>query len=788
MLKNYFKTSFRSLLKNPLSSFINTLGLALAIGCCMVVYAYLSLEFGMEDQHLKKDRIFMVTSEVNRDGEPDLFGIAPAAIGLQLKQDFPQITHQCRIEDRSVIVKKGDQVFREWTRMVDPEFMEIFDFELVKGDINSIQNRDKVIINEKIATKYFGDEDPTGKILLLKFAGESGRIQLEIGAVVKVDQTKTSFDFNFLTNYELRERFDENFKTVDWSENINAVFVMTESASDAEKISDQLASYPAIVNSAQKDWEILAFSLEPLTTLYDRSKDIRWDISRQSDVEGQVILSIIAILMIVLACVNYLNIAIASAVKRLKEIGIRKVTGANRGSLITLFMIENLFQTFIALVIGVVLGAVFFVPGMGNLFGLEMGLEVMTLQFWVFIIGLLLFTAVASGAYPALYVSRFQVVSILKGKLLFGRRNLLSKIFMTFQFIIACVAVSCGIFFTLNTEYQEERPWGYEKESRIMIPTREYDKRVALENRISQLPSVEAIAASRNHLGYSVSTSVIELPDAKKEVERIEVDERYIEVMGLELEEGRIFREDYESDRTAVVVNQTFVKRMEWDDALLKTFRFDSVQYTVIGVLKDFHYRSFWSDINPIFFRMADTNEQDILVVKTKVGKEIETYEEIEAIWSDLFPEAPFNGDYQSDLFADYFRNVNGHKVLMISVAVIALVMTCLGLFGLVSLNVSSRVKEFSVRKVLGANWMALTKAISSHFSLFLVISLAIGGPLSYVLVKTLFGVIYKFHMAVTPGPILVMFGLIVATVVVTVSSHLLKVTKTNPTVGLRAE
>ena len=504
MLRNYLKTSLRSFLKNPLSSFINTFGLALAIGCCMVVYAYLYLEWGMEEQHTRRDRIFMVTSEVNRDGDPSLYGVAPPAIGLKLIEDFPQVTHQTRIEHRSIVVKYGENVFREWTRMVDPEFMEMFDFEVLRGDASALKDRDKVIISERMAEKYFGDKDPIGQSLVVRFSGERGRTQLEVGAVVRVDEYKTSFDFNFLTNYTLRERIEEDFKPVDWSENINGVFIMTEKPDDILAITDQVKDYPAIVNSAQKDWDVLSFTFEPLSTLFERSNYIRWDVSRQSDVEGHIVLSVIALLLIVLACLNYLNIAISSAVKRLKEIGVRKVIGATRSRLIMQFMVENLFLTFVALVLGTIIGATLFIPGMNGLFGIEMGLEVMTFEFYSFLIGLLLFTAIASGAYPALYVSKFQVVSILKGKLMFGRNNLLARVFMTLQFVIACVAVSCGIFFSLNTEYQENKPWGYEKENRILVATRDYSQREALENKVIQMPNIEGVSATRNHLGRSV--------------------------------------------------------------------------------------------------------------------------------------------------------------------------------------------------------------------------------------------------------------------------------------------
>ncbi len=787
MLRNYFKISWRTFSKNPLSSFINTLGLSLAIGCCMVGYAFLSMEYNMESQHENRHRTYMVTTEADRDGGVNTYGITPGAIGLQLKEDFPQIKYMTRVWDESVIVKSEENVFREWTRMVEPDFPKMFDFQLIKGRLSSISERENVIINTKIAEKYFGKDEPIGRTILIRFSNGE-KVSLNVSAVVEIDQMKTSFYFDFLTNYGLKERVFEDFKDADWSENVSGTFVMLDDPTDIDLIKGNTTGYPAIINNVQKDWEVVSIGFEPVSTLYDRSNTIRWDISRQSDVEGQVVLSIISILMLVLACLNYLNIAISTAVKRLKEIGIRKVIGANRGKLVTQFMVENLFQTFVALIIGVLLGATVFLPGLNNTFGITLGLEVFTLEFYLFLTGLLLLTAIISGAYPSLYISRFQVVSIIKGKLMFGRQNLLSKVFLTLQFVIACMAVSCGVFFTLNTEYIQQHPWGFDKQNTMVVPTPDYETLTTFRNRLEQIPSVEAISTTSHHVGSRVASSVVEFPEQKMEVARLDVDAGYLNTMDMNLVMGRNFRQDYESDKSSVIVNQEFVKHQGWDDPLLKQFTFDSTQYTIIGVVEDFHYWSFWNEINPLFLRVSDDSEGRFLVLKIREGEMGETLSGLESLWLEMFPEIPFDGEYQADVFWEYFRNINGHKIMMISVAVIAMVMTCLGLFGLVGLNISGRMKEFSVRKVLGADNLALARAIGSHFVLFLGLALLAGAPVSMWMVRTFFENIYTVHMPLTYYPILMSLGLILVTVALTISGHLWKVVKANPVDGLRVE
>ncbi|MFY0688195.1 MAG: ABC transporter permease [Cyclobacteriaceae bacterium] len=787
MLKNYFKTTIRTFAKNPLSSFINTIGLAAGIACCMVVYAYLSIEFGMESQHSKADRTFMVTSQVDRDGEVENYGVSPAPIGLSMTEDFPQIEEMCRFEDRNAIVKYGDKVFVEWARMVDPSFFKMFDFPTLKGNKNDLTDRNKIVIDQTMAIKYFGEEDPIGQVIEARF-GSGPKLPLTIAAVVKADETKTSFNFNFLINYELLELADPVSKSSDWSENISGTFVLLNNPDKQRTLAESMSKYTGIINSAQKDWNVKSFTLEPVATLYNRSVDIRWDISQQADQEGRIILPIIAILMLVLACLNYLNIAISSAVKRLKEIGVRKVIGANRGRLVLQFMIENILQTGIALVVGFIVGTTLFLPGLNNLFGASMGVEVLKTELYLFLVGLLLVTSIASGAYPALYISKFQVVSILKGKLLFGRRNILSKVFMSLQFVIASIAVVCGIFFTLNSRHQLEREWGYNEKGTFVVKASEAEQLSRLEQKITQLPNVTAISKGQNHIGKSVRSTVIEFPDRKLEVKRLEVAPNYVNTIGLKLTEGRDFKVNFNADLNKVIINQEFVKTLEWEDPLNKTFRYDSVQYTVIGVVEDFHYYNFWNEIEPAFIKISNEEEFKYLVVKTNPDHIISTFEEVESAWASLFPDLPYDAAYQKDLFSSYFQSVNGQTVLMTSVAIIALMMTCLGLFGLVGLNVSGRVKEFSVRKVLGANPIAIAKAISSHFAIFMGVALIVGGPLSYVVVKAFMDAVFREHIPLTAGPIIVGIVMIMITVLITISSHLIKVIRANPVTGLRVE
>jgi putative ABC transport system permease protein len=788
MIRNYLKSSIRHLLKNPLASFINVFGLAAAIGTTMLAYAYLSLELTYEGQHMNKDRLFMVTSKVDRDGKADVFGIAPQPLAKVMKSDFPQVEYASRIEKRNVVVKRGDNVFHETIRMADPDYLNMFTLDLYNEKFDAIKDMSSVVIHPQIAEKYFGNENPLGQSLDFQFKGGK-KVTLKVVEIANSSEMETSFGFDFLVNFELLGLVDPDYRETNWSENISAAFIMTHKPEDLAVIQEKAKQYADVVNSAQKDWHVLDFGFEPLSTLYDHSRSIRWGISRQSDPDGQVVLVIIGILMLVLACLNYLNIAISSSTKRLKEIGVRKVIGANRLRLITQFIIENLLLSLIALVTGLFLAVYVFLPGFSSLFPVNMEINFLEPEFYFYLGGLLIATAIASGAYPAVYISSFQTVSIFRGKVQFGRKNPITKIFLSLQFVIACLTVACGIYFTLNSKYQERRDWGYDQKQGIMVQLSEEDQFETFKNALANDPDIERISGASHHLGARRASSVIDLPERKVEVGRMDVDAGYVETMNLRIKEGRSFNANSVADESNVIVNEAFVAALDWGNPIGESFRLDSVNYRVIGVVHDFHYWNFWNEISPLMIRLKKSeNQTNFLVLRAKEGKTHQVFDRVESKWSSMFPDVPFEGDYQAQLFKGYFNNLKGHGVLMSTVATLALMLSCFGLFGLVSLNVASRLKEFSIRKVLGADLVHITRAVVSHFMNYLLIALIIAGPLSYFTIVKFFGVIYTYHMPLTVYPTVVAVASVLLTVGLTVGTQLNRINRSNPTDGLRIE
>ena len=558
MFKNYFKISVRGLMKNPLNSFINIFGLAAAIGICLLLYAFAQYTYRTDQFHENKNIVYLATFFANRDGSQQEFGKTPRPLGEMLKEDFPQVKKMCRVQDGNVVVKQEENVFHERIRYVDPEFLEMFTFPLKWGASNSLRDINSIILNEEMSIKYFGEENPVGQSILIKFDKEQSKA-FKITGVAKNFPEARSIDFEFLVHFDNLRTAETSYDFHNWKEFVNATFIQVDKPTDVASITAKMEKYKAIQNQAvEKDWAISSFSFEPLATLHIRSEDIRDDISASSgsNYKAIIFLAVISLFLLALACFNYINIAIVSAAKRLKEIGVRKSIGASRRIVIIQFLSENLVITFFALIIGVLLGKFVVIPWFEqiNYFSTDFTLNDQTL--WVYLIAILLFTAIASGTYPAFYISRFQVVNILKGSVQFGKKNPITKIFLGFQLILACILMTSAVMFTQNSAYLAKRPWGYNQAEALYAEVQDQLAYEQLSAVMAQYPNVISMSGSVHHIAKSKTSAVLHLPGREFEVDQLSVDANYFKALGLEIVEGRAFNDHEGSDTQAVIVNE----------------------------------------------------------------------------------------------------------------------------------------------------------------------------------------------------------------------------------------
>lgn len=789
MFRNYFKVSFRGLKKNPVNSFINVFGLAVAIGLCVFAYAFAQWTYSTDQFHNNKHTVYLATFFANRDGVDQQYGTSPRPLGEHLRQDFAQVKRVCRVEDRNVVIKYNDQVFHERVRYVDPEFLDMFTFPLKWGTASSLLDVNSIILSETMSIKYFGDKNPIGQTIQMIYGKDQSKV-FKISGVAQEFPVAHTIGFNFLINFENLRTTDPGYNFHDWNAFVNATFIQVDNPSDLKSIKSKMEKYKSLQNNVVKeDWAISSFSFEPLATLHMQSEYIKDDISRSSKDNYITILFMLAIalLMLALACVNYINIAIATAAKRLKEIGVRKSIGATRKIVIVQFLTENMVLTSFALIIGVALGYFFFIPGFEALWHFSMGFHLTDVNLWIYLPVVLLITSVASGIYPALYISRFQVVTIFKGSVKFGHRNLLTKIFLGFQLVFACVFITMSVMFSQNTDYMSKRSWGYNQEDALyaMVPDQaSFEKLSAI---MAQHPDVLSVSGSTLHIGRNHKSTVLHFPDRNYEVDQLSVDARYFETMGFHLMEGRVFNDFEGSDRHAVVINETLARNFG-GTAIGQAFHIDTVHYEVIGVLKEFHSYTFSQTVRPLIFKVAEKEEYRFLTLRARSGSEIGVYKALQSGWSELFPEIPFEGGLQQDIWGFYYQEIGIYKLVWIIFAMLAITLAMLGLYGLVRLNVEGRTKEFSIRKILGAGLKNISTSVINQYLLLFIVALCIGAPLGHWLGTWLIEFSNEYHMPITFSGAAIAVIITALVLLMTVFTQIWKVIQSNPVNGLKVE
>ncbi|MEM6523671.1 MAG: ABC transporter permease [Bacteroidota bacterium] len=790
MYKSYMKTSFRRLLKHPLSTVINILGLAIAVGICVLVYSFGYWVNAVDQHHENKENVFLTTAFINRNGETQQWGLSPRPLGEMLANDFPQLQRVCRIQEQNVVIKEDDQVFHERISFVDPSYLEILTFPLELGSKSTLKDKSSIILSHKMAMKYFGDGNPLGADMKVIFINGEKKI-FTVTGVAKKFPGASAIKFDFLIHYDNVRTALDNYDPEDWSGVIRATLVYLENPKLISDITTKMGKYKELQNQAMEDWQVERFKFEPLSTLYQNSSDINKTLSNryyETNKMSYAILSILAIFMLALASVNYINIAIATASKRLKEIALRKTIGANRLMVVSQHLTENLITTFLALILGTLLGKYVFVPWFEYQNGYSSGFHFLDLQLWLYLVGVLIFTALISGLYPALYISKFQAVSIFRGKIKFGQGSFITKVFLGLQLVLATILIVCAIMFTQNTRYLQTRSWGYDPQDILYAQVGNYAMYDKLRDRISQYANVKDITGGSDHMGIHYSTKVMHQQERQYEINIVAVEPNYLSLVGLEVVAGRDFIHNSTVDRNSLIVNQKFLEQMSLDQAIGQEYIIDSTHYTIVGVVRDFHFFSFLSDIEPIVFAVGAEEDFRTVAFSVTKGTEMESYNFLKAQWSDLFPETPFRGGLQADVWGSYVTDLEWHGEFWRIIAYITVFMAALGLFGMISLNISGRIREFSIKKVLGANVRHIGLNVAENYVWLFLIAILIGSPLSYYLVQFLFDMVYPYHIPSNINSLLLSACILLSSLWCVVSILLVRINQANPIQGLKEE
>ena len=793
MIKNFLVITFRNLMKNKLFVFINVLGLAIALACCIVAYLNWEYNIKFDTQHVNAANIYRVNFTRITNGVPIKNGSCPMPLGEIIRQNFSQVDEVVRVFPAGGNFKVGDELFRTAVTCVDPNFFKVFTFEMIHGNGDNLQDKSRIFISDALATKYFPDiDDPVGQIIT--YINGEERIEYLVGGVFKKLPQNNSFEF-----IEAYVHFDNVFDVQGWDKNdwsfFNTTFIWINNPKDIPEIEKQLQDYVEIQNRAKEDYKVNEYYLDPFVGMAIRAEreDI-WNhwFNNSLPVAAATAPGIMAILILLLACFNFTNTSIAMANKRIKEIGIRKVLGSGKGQLIAQFLGENIMLAFFALIAGILLAS-YLVPLYSQMWTfLEIRLNLLdSSELLGFLLLLLILTGLIAGSYPAFYVSSFHPASILKGTQKYGGTSLFTRILLTFQYIISIIAIVSGFVFSQNAEYQKNYDVGFEAESVVFAYVDNGNAYRTYKNELTGYNKIKSIAGSAHSLTTNWYTDPILFETSELDVMLLDIGDDYLETMSSTLLEGREFIKDSQNDvDRSVIVNEELVRILNWDKPIGKRILLkDTIELFVTGVVKDIYLSGgLWNPIDPLLLRYTLEDNYRFISVKADVDDLKDVHDFMEAKWKEVFPDRLPTVQYMNASKVESALINTNIRAIFVFLGIVALFLSSIGLFSLVSLNIIKRTKEIGVRKVMGASIPRIVSHISKEFFIILVIASIIGSIAGYYLSNMLMASIWVYYIAIGLSPFILSIFILFIISTMTVGTKIVGAASLNPAHTLRTE
>jgi ABC-type antimicrobial peptide transport system permease subunit len=791
MFRNYLLVTFRNLLKNRVFTLINILGLGIALSVCIVAFFNHMFNYEFDRTHVNFDKIYRVNSFRDMEGREQEYGVVPATLGLEAKNDIPGIEKSARLMRTGSPVKEELNIFPTQVSFIDPEFLDIFTFPFLVGDKKSIENQANVLVSSTMAAKLFGKDYPIGKSIII-VNDKNKEFTYTIGAVFADLPQNSSFRIDILTHFD-------NFKLMwewsdaDWKNNTTAFFIQVPDKSLLPSITQSLKNYVPVQNKARLDFRITRFSLVPLEEVGPNSRTT-WSSGLFPSLHPAAVLAppVMALFILLIACFNFANTSIATFSKRLKEIGLRKTFGGQRSQLVTQFMIETLIICFLALIAGIII-AEFLVPAYSSLWD-YMKIELTFtryLFFWTFLILLLLLTGFIAGVYPAMYVSSFSPVNVLKGASPFRGAGKLSSVLLALQFSISVMALVLGLVFSKNAVYQSTLDLGYDRDKLIVMPVAP-ELSTSFRNEILTNPKIISAEGTQNHIGFGAYRRPIKDAEKQLEVDVMDIGPEYASTMGLRLVEGRLFdksRAGADLTNKSIVINQKMVQDFGWKEPLGMTVTlYDTTRFTVVGVVKDFYISGLWQKIHPSILRLSANDQYGILVVRSEPKDLPGVLDYLSLKWKSQATNFIFGGMYQEDTLQEGKAINNSILKVNIFLAIAATLLSLIGMYNLVSLDIIRRTKEMGIRKIQGASVPLIMYMVSKRFLVVLVIASLIGCAGGYYMSNLMMGSIWDYFVQIKPGVLILAASIMFLATILTIIIKIGKAALRNPVDSLRYE
>lgn len=799
MLQNYFLIAWRHLTKNKVYSFINIAGLSIGLACAMLIILYVKDEVSYDRFHADGANIYRIVSE-NTDrknpAEHGWNGNTGFLQGPRFSANVPGIQSFTRVRDHRIDIKNGTEIQSKPVLKVDSTFFNIFSFPLLQGDRRScLKDPYSIVLSQDEAKKQFGTTDAVGKVVMVK--KDSSFVPYTVTAVAKRCPQNSSIKFDMLIPTNVSP--EDMAKSESWFNVFLNTFVVLQPKTGKASVEAGMERFYT-ADSKQARQEITAkygpvlrdekYWLQPFANMHlDKTLPANNGLSDASNPMYAYILSGIALFILLIACINFVNLTVARSVKRAKEIGIRKVVGGERSQLITQFLGESFLLCVIAFGLALLL-VTLILPVFNELSNKSLALSYLfDGKLVTGYIGLLIITSLLAGFYPALVLSGYNPVQTLYSRFMLGGKNYLQKSLVVLQFVLASFLIIVTMIIFAQFDYLTTRELGYDDSQLIVVPKSNIKRSEVgvLKNELLKNPNITGVAM-KNGGDWATVAKINGNNEISFDWET--VDDAYFPLLKIPIVKGRNFSPAYPSDSMhAVLVNEAFVKEAGWKDPIGQEldFWFDKEKFAVVGVVKDHHYKALNQTIRAQVFTMKPSNNYGIFFAKIKPGSETASLRHIETVFRQLYPLLPYSYSFKDEENYKLYQAEAKWKQIMLFGAILTIAISCIGLFGLSVLSAEKRTKEIGIRKVLGASVRSVATSLSKDFLKLVFIALVCSIPLAWLAAQKW---LESYPYRITVGWPLFVYGavLVVLIALFTVSFQAVKAALANPVKSLRSE
>jgi putative ABC transport system permease protein len=789
MFRLNLKIALRNLWKNKGFTLINLGGLAIGLASCMILLLYVAYEWSYDKQFADSDKTYVVYQSSVANGKTFSWAWTPNVMAAEVATNVPGVKYASHSTyPNSNLVSMGDKKITTRTVFADPFFIKILDYKFLRGNPETVlKNMNSIILTESFAKKLFGSEDPINKTVKLE-----NEDVLKVEAVIADVPENSSINFECLMPWSLFEKRQEWVRGINWGNNMCLTLVQLKGN---EFFREANASMKGIYQRNDKDNNAVAM-LHPLTKWHLFS-----DFENGKSVGGKIgqlkIFLLLAFCILLIACVNFMNLSTARSERRAKEVGIRKAIGSTRKSLISQFLTESIIITFGAAVLAFVLIEVS-LPYFNNLLNIELQIDYGSVRFWGTLIGLMIFTGFLAGSYPALYLSSFEPIAVLKGlKIKSDSSVSIRKVLVVVQFVFAVCLIVCTLVIYQQLRFVQQKPIGYDKSNLIQISIQgvlgDEKKQDLLKAQLLESGAASAVTYFSRDITEGGNNTTNISWEGKTKGESILFNNRgvgsdFIKTIGTELISGRELSLKDHNDSAKVMLNEAAVKMMQLKNPIGAVIDYGDTKLINIGVVKDFVVESAYSRVAPMIFYPSYIDGASVIIVRLNEKQNISTsLEKIDEIVKQMEPNYPVSRKFVDESFAWKFQNEKLLGILSNWFGGFAIFISCLGLLGLALFMAEQRKKEISIRKVLGASTANILTLLNKDFIKLVAIANAIAFPLAYIASNRWLSA-YEYRISISALPFLVAVTLSVLIAILTVSIQSIKVAKANPVDALKYE